>query len=120
MGPNGAGKSTIIKSMVGIQPVTDGEIDICGYSISDDPVKAKSNIGYVPDHYALYEKLSGREYINYIADIYEVSLEDRNARIEKYIKLFELESSIDAKIATYSHGMKQKITIMAALVHNFG
>ena len=94
MGPNGAGKSTIIKSMVGIQPVTDGEIDICGYSISDDPVKAKSNIGYVPDHYALYEKLSGREYINYIADIYEVSLEDRNARIEKYIKLFELESSI--------------------------
>ncbi len=118
LGPNGAGKSTIIKSMVGIQPVTDGEIDICGYSISDDPVKAKSNIGYVPDHYALYEKLSGREYINYIADIYEVSLEDRNARIEKYIKLFELESSIDAKIATYSHGMKQKITIMAALVHN--
>ena len=118
LGPNGAGKSTIIKSMVGIQPVTDGKIEICGYSIADDPVKAKSNIGYVPDHYALYEKLTGREYINYIADIYEVSLEDRNARLEKYIKLFELESSIDAKIGTYSHGMKQKITIMAALVHN--
>ena len=68
--------------------------------------------------YALYEKLTGREYLNYIADIYEVSKEDRDERLNKYIKLFQLESSIDNKIKTYSHGMKQKITIMAALVHN--
>ena len=118
LGPNGAGKSTIIKSIVGIQTITSGNIDICGFDVATKPVEAKYNIGYVPDHYALYEKLTGREYINYIADIYEVSLEDRCERIEKYIKLFELENSIDNKIKTYSHGMKQKITIMAALVHD--
>ena len=117
LGPNGAGKSTIIKSIVGIQTITSGNIDICGFDVASKPVEAKYNIGYVPDHYALYEKLTGREYINYIADIYDVSLEDRCGRIEKYIKLFELENSIDNKIKTYSHGMKQKITIMAALVH---
>lgn len=118
LGPNGAGKSTIIKSIVGIQTITSGHINVCGYDEQSDPVAAKYNIGYVPDHYALYEKLTGREYINYIADIYNVSEEDRNERIEKYIKLFELQNSIDSKIKTYSHGMKQKITIMAALVHN--
>lgn len=79
---------------------------------------SKAQIGFVPDHYALYEKLSGREYLNYIADIYEVSKEDRDARLKEYIHLFELEESIDNKIKTYSHGMKQKITIIAALVHN--
>lgn len=118
LGPNGAGKSTIIKSIVGIQPITEGNIEVCGYDVFKQPVEAKFNIGYVPDHYALYEKLTGREYINYIADIYDVSIEDRNQRIEKYIKIFQLESSIDSKIRTYSHGMKQKITIMSALVHN--
>lgn len=118
LGPNGAGKSTIIKSIVGIQPITEGSINICGFDVATSPVEAKYNIGYVPDHYALYEKLTGREYINYIADIYEVSQKERDERIEKYVKLFELESSIDSKIKTYSHGMKQKITIMSALVHN--
>lgn len=118
LGPNGAGKSTIIKSTVGIQPITEGAIEICGYDVATSPVDAKSNIGYVPDHYALYEKLTGREYINYIADIYNVSEKDRNSRIEKYIQIFELQGSIDSKIKTYSHGMKQKITIMSALVHN--
>ena len=118
LGPNGAGKSTIIKSTVGIQTITSGHINICGYDVATEPVLSKYNIGYVPDHYALYEKLTGREYINYIADIYEVSKADREERIEKYIKLFELQGSIDNKIKTYSHGMKQKITIMAALVHN--
>lgn len=118
LGPNGAGKSTIIKSTVGIQPLSEGRIEICGYDIAKQPVYAKAQIGYVPDHYALYEKLTGREYINYIADIYGVSEKDRNERIEKHIKLFELDGKIDNKIETYSHGMKQKITIMAALVHN--
>ena len=118
LGPNGAGKSTIIKSIVGIQPITEGEIYVCGYNVKAQPVMAKSQIGFVPDHYALYEKLTGREYLNYIADIYEVNKEDRNKRLNEYIHLFELEESIDNKIKTYSHGMKQKITIIAALVHN--
>lgn len=118
LGPNGAGKSTIIKSTVGIQPISEGSINICGYDVAMQSVEAKSLIGYVPDHYALYEKLTGREYINYIADIYGVSKEDREKRLEKYIHLFQLEKSIDNMIKTYSHGMKQKITIMSALIHN--
>lgn len=118
LGPNGAGKSTIIKSIVGIQPITEGSIEVCGFDCEKQPVQAKSLIGYVPDHYALYEKLTGRQYINYVADIYGVSQEDRTARIEKHIVMFELQGSIDNPIKTYSHGMKQKITIMAALVHN--
>ena len=118
LGPNGAGKSTIIKSTVGIQPITSGRIEICGFDCETQPIEAKSLIGFVPDHYALYEKLSGREYLNYIADIYKVSKEDRVERLDKYVKLFELEGAIDNKIKTYSHGMKQKITIMAALIHD--
>lgn len=117
LGPNGAGKSTIIKSTVGIQTIPSGRIEICGYDVAKQPVEAKHCIGFVPDHYALYEKLTGREYINYIADIYDVTEEERNERIEKYIHRFELESSIDNKIKTYSHGMKQKITIISALIH---
>lgn len=118
LGHNGAGKSTIIKSIVGIQPITSGTIKVCGYDVDKQPVLAKKQIGFVPDHYALYEKLTGREYVNYIADLYEVSKEERNERIENYVKLFELENAFDNQIKTYSHGMKQKITIMSALVHN--
>lgn len=118
LGHNGAGKSTIIKSIVGIQPITSGKIEVCGYDADAQSVMAKKQIGYVPDHYALYEKLTGREYINYIADLYEVSEEDRKEAIEKYVKLFELTDSFDNQIKTYSHGMKQKIAIMSALVHS--
>lgn len=118
LGHNGAGKSTIIKSIVGIQPITSGEIQVCGFDVDKQPVMAKKQIGYVPDHYALYEKLTGREYINYIADLYDVSKEERDQRISKYVKLFELEGAFDNQIKTYSHGMKQKIAIMSALVHN--
>ena len=118
LGPNGAGKSTCIKSIVGIQPITEGRISICGYDVKTQPVGAKSLIGFVPDHYALYENLTGREYLNYIADIYEVSKEDRDERINRYVTRFELADSIDNKIKTYSHGMKQKVTIISALVHD--
>lgn len=118
LGHNGAGKSTVIKSIVGIQPITSGQISVCGYDVEKQSVLAKSQIGFVPDHYALYEKLSGREYINYIADLYNVSKSDRDKRIKKYVELFELQSAINNPIKTYSHGMKQKITIMSALVHN--
>lgn len=118
LGPNGAGKSTSIKSAIGIQPVTDGHIYVCGHDVTTEPVKTKQLIGYVPDHYALYEKLTGREYINYIADLYKVSKKDRDERIARYVDLFELNQAFDNRMQTYSHGMKQKIAIMAALVHN--
>jgi len=118
LGPNGAGKSTIIKSIVGIQPITDGRIEVCGYDVDAQSVEAKRQIGFVPDHYALYEKLTGREYINYIADLYNVSVKERNERIDSYVKRFHLETAFDNQMKTYSHGMKQKIAIMAALVHN--
>ena len=118
LGPNGAGKSTIIKSIVGIQPITSGRIEVCGYDMGTQPIEAKSNLGFVPDHYALYEKLTGREYINYIADLYNVPKTERNERIQNMVTRFELTTSFDNQIKTYSHGMKQKIAIMAALVHN--
>ncbi len=118
LGPNGAGKSTCIKTAIGIQPVTDGHIEVCGYDVTTQSVQSKRCIGYVPDHYALYEKLTGREYINYIADLYGVSKEDRDMRIAKYVDLFELNQAFDNRMQTYSHGMKQKMTIIAALVHN--
>ena len=118
LGPNGAGKSTCIKSAIGIQPVTEGHIFVCGYDTTTESVKSKREIGYVPDHYALYEKLTGREYINYIADLYGVNKEDRDERIAKYVNLFELNQAFDNRMQTYSHGMKQKMTIIAALVHN--
>ena len=118
LGPNGAGKSTIIKSIVGIQTITGGSISVCGYDVKTQPVEAKSQIGFVPDHYALYEKLTAREYVNYIADLYDVPVDVRNERLNEYIKLFEFEVAIDNPIKTYSHGMKQKVTIMAALIHD--
>lgn len=118
LGPNGAGKSTIIKSIVGIQTITSGEIEVSGYDVDKQSVGAKMQIGFVPDHYALYENLTGREYVNYIADLYKVSEKDRDERIAEYVARFRLEGSIDNPMKTYSHGMKQKITIMSALVHN--
>ena len=118
LGPNGAGKSTIIKSMVGIQTITSGNIEICGFDVEKQSVAAKMNTAFVPDHYALYENLTGREYINYIADLFNVSAEDRDAFIDKYVDLFQLTGAFDNQMKTYSHGMKQKVTIMSALVHN--
>ena len=118
LGPNGAGKSTIIKSMVGIQTITSGNIEICGYDVEKQSVQAKLNLGFVPDHYALYENLTGREYINYIADLYNVGQDERNETIERMVNRFQLHGAFDNQMKTYSHGMKQKIAIMAALVHN--
>lgn len=118
LGPNGAGKSTIIKSIVGIQTITSGEIEVSGYDVDKQAVGAKMQIGFVPDHYALYENLTGREYVNYIADLYNVPKAERDARINDYVSRFRLEGAIDNPMKTYSHGMKQKITIMSALVHN--
>lgn len=118
LGTNGAGKSTTIKSIVGILPITDGDIKICGHSLKTNPLKAKEFVGYVPDNHAIYERLTGREYINHIADLYSVSEEDRTPVFTRFVKMFNLEKAIDQQIKSYSHGMKQKTAVIAALIHN--
>lgn len=118
LGHNGAGKSTTIKSLVGIQTITDGQMIVDGYDVAKQPVETKLRIGYVSDNHAVYENLTGREYINYIADLYMVNKEDRDERITKYTKMFKLEDAIDREIKSYSHGMKQKIVVIASLIHD--
>ncbi len=118
LGKNGAGKSTIIKSIVGMHTFNEGEIKVCGFDVKNQSVLAKECIGFVPDHYALYENLTGRQYINYIADLYDVKKKDRNERLDQFLPKLELVEQFDRQIKTYSHGMKQKITILGALIHN--
>lgn len=118
VGHNGAGKSTTIKCICGMHPFDEGEINICGYDLKKEALEAKKCFGYVPDEFSLYEKMTGTEFINFMADIYKVSKEEREERVEEFQKLFQLGPSINKAIRTYSHGMKQKISIMAALIHN--
>ena len=118
LGHNGAGKSTTIKSIVGIQTITSGQIIVEGYDVAKQSVEAKLNIGYVSDNHAVYERLTGREYINYIADLYMVSQKERDERIAKYTKMFKLEDAIDQEAKSYSHGMKQKLVVIASLIHD--
>jgi len=117
LGKNGAGKSTIIKAIVGLHGYNDGSISVCGYDVMSEPSEAKMQIGYVPDNYALYENLSGRQYISYIADLYKVSKEERESRLPDLLDRLEMKEQFDRPIKTYSHGMKQKIAIIAALIH---
>ncbi len=118
LGHNGSGKSTTIKSLVGIQSITEGRILVCGYDIEKQPLEAKRLIGYVSDNHAVYEHLTGREYINYVADLYDVSAEDRLARMDKYVEMFNLKDAIDREIKGYSHGMKQKVMVISSLIHD--
>ncbi|MCR5564595.1 MAG: ABC transporter ATP-binding protein [Gammaproteobacteria bacterium] len=117
IGHNGAGKSTVIKSLVGIQSITEGNIEICGYDIEKYPLQAKLNIGYVSDNHAVYEKLTGREYINYVADLYQVPKEVREERINHYATMFGLTDALDREAKSYSHGMKQKLVVISSLIH---
>lgn len=117
LGSNGAGKSTTIKSVVGILPFNEGEIEICGINLKKNPIAAKQNVGYVPDNHAVFERLTGREYVNHIANLYNVPVEQMQAISDYYVKLFKLEHAFDNPIKSYSHGMKQKISVIAALVH---
>ena len=117
LGHNGAGKSTTIKCMTGIHPYQQGKIKICGYDIKGNSIKAKSNFGYVTDEFTLFEKMTGNEYVNFLADIYKVSADDRKARVEEFQSVFALGQAIYQPISSYSHGMKQKISIMGALIH---
>ena len=117
LGPNGAGKSTTIKSVVGILPFESGDIEICGVSLKQNPMLAKSYIGYVPDNHAVFERLTGREYVNHMASFFNVPVELMEERSSYYVELFKLEKAFDQPIKSYSHGMKQKISVIAALVH---
>ncbi|MCL2062355.1 MAG: ABC transporter ATP-binding protein [Firmicutes bacterium] len=118
LGPNGAGKTTAIKALTGILMFESGTITVCGIDIKKEPIAAKKLIGYVPDDHIVYDKLKGREYVDFMADIYGVSLSDRKTRADNMLEIFALKDAFDAPIKTYSHGMKQKICIIGALIHN--
>ena len=118
IGHNGAGKTTTIKSCAGILQFEQGEITIDGKSVKADPLGCKQRLAYIPDNPDLYEFLSGIKYLNFVADIFGVSKADREARIEKYADLFDLTGDLAQPISAYSHGMKQKLAIISALLHD--
>lgn len=118
IGHNGAGKTTTLKSVVGILQFDEGEILINGKSIRTAPIDCKRDIAYIPDNPDLYDYMSGIKYLNFIADIFGVSATDRKERIRKYSELFELTADLAQPIAAYSHGMKQKLAIIAAWLHS--
>ncbi len=118
IGHNGAGKTTTLKAAVGILDFDSGEILIDGRSIKDDPIECKRRIAYIPDNPDLYEYMTGIKYLNFIADIYGVGAEERRADIAKYADAFELTADLGQPIAAYSHGMKQKLAIIAAWMHH--
>ncbi|MEG0073641.1 MAG: ABC transporter ATP-binding protein [Clostridia bacterium] len=117
IGPNGAGKTTTIKAVVGILDFEEGEIIIDGKSIKENPFECKKEIAYIPDNPDIYDNLSGIQYLNFIADLFEVEPEKREELINKYAELFEIKESLGDIVSSYSHGMKQKLAIISALIH---
>ncbi len=118
LGPNGAGKSTTIKMMTGILPVETGRINVNGFDVTKDPMKAKTTIGYVPDRSDIFLRLKGIEYLNFVADIYGVPTDVRRERIDYYTKQFSIYGALNDHILTYSHGMRQKIVVCGVLLHD--
>lgn len=118
LGPNGAGKTTTIKMITGILGIDEGDILIDGKSIIRNPIEAKKSFGFVPDNPDMFLKLKGIEYLNFIADVYEISTEERIARIDELSKKFEMQTVLNNKMQSYSHGMRQKMIIMGVLLHN--
>ena len=118
LGPNGVGKTTTIKMITGILEIDEGDILIENISIQKNPVEAKKQFGYVPDSPDIFIRLKGIEYLNFIADIYEIPQDIREQRIEKYSKKFGIYDALNNKIQSYSHGMRQKIVIIGMLLHN--
>ncbi len=118
IGHNGAGKTTTLKSIAGILQFEEGEIRIDGDSIQENPLVCKKKIAYIPDNPDLYEFMTGVKYLHFIADIFGVDEQTRRERIRKYADLFEITSDLAQPIAAYSHGMKQKLAIIAAWIHN--
>ena len=117
IGHNGAGKTTTIKAVVGILNFEEGNITIDGIDIKQNPVACKKKIAYIPDNPDIYENLTGMQYLNFVADIFEIGQEERKQKIEKLSKSFEIEESLTDVISSYSHGMKQKLVIISALIH---
>ena len=117
IGHNGAGKTTTLKSIAGLLRFDEGEITIDGTSVKNDPLACKKKLAYIPDNPDLYEFMTGIKYLNFISDIFGVSADDRQAHIRKYADLFELTNDLAQPIASYSHGMKQKLAIISAWVH---
>ena len=118
LGPNGAGKTTTIKMITGIISQTMGKITINGLNIVKEPVQAKEQFGYVPDNPDMFLRLTGLEYLNFMADVYGVSAEERQEKIEELAYKFEMEEALGDKIQSYSHGMRQKVVIMGVLIHS--
>ncbi|MBO6154781.1 MAG: ABC transporter ATP-binding protein [Lachnospiraceae bacterium] len=117
IGHNGAGKSTTIRAAVGVLDFTEGDIYINGHSVKDEPMDCKRVTAYIPDNPDLYENLTGIQYLNFIADVFGISANDREERVKKYADAFEITDSLGDAINSYSHGMKQKLAIISALIH---
>ena len=118
IGPNGAGKTTTIKLMTGILTPDEGTVTMAGHDMASDRLAAQRLIGFVPDGNDLYDRLTGMEYLNFLADIYQVSPQQRKNHIEKYLDIFDLEGAINNQVRSYSKGMKQKLVVIGALIHN--
>ena len=118
LGPNGAGKTTTIKVAIGLLQPSAGEVRVAGWDIQKEPLRAKAASGYVPDEPTLYPKLSGRELLRFVGDLYGVDSAQVDRRIEELLRLFDLASAADDTIDSYSHGMRQKMSLAAALVHD--
>ena len=117
IGHNGAGKTTTLKAVVGILPFDEGSIEVDGFDISEAPMEVKKRIAYIPDEPKLYETQTGAQYLNFIADIFGVSAAARQEKIEKYAGLLEIRKALNDPINSYSHGMKQKLQIISAFIH---
>lgn len=117
IGPNGAGKTTTIKAVTGILDFEEGDIQIDNISIKDEPVKCKKIIAYVPDNPDIYEYLTGIQYLNFISDIFQINKSERESLIKKYADIFDITKNLGDLISSYSHGMKQKLVIVSALIH---
>lgn len=118
IGHNGAGKTTTIKSCCGIIGFDEGEILIDGLSIKDSPLECKKKMAYIPDNPELYDFLSGIKYLSFVADVYGIGKKDREERIKKYADMFEITDALAENIGSYSHGMKQKLAVISALIHS--
>lgn len=118
LGPNGAGKTTTIKMIVGLLLPSSGTVKVSGYDVVEQPLQAKAANGYVPDTPNLYAKLSGREFLQFVGDLYEIERAQVNRRIDELLRLFNLEDAADDTIDSYSHGMQQKTALAAALMHD--
>ena len=118
IGPNGAGKTTTIRMMTGILTPSEGSLIMAGHRMDQDRIAAQREIGYVPDGNDLYDRLTGMEYLNFMGDVYQVDAARRKQHIEKYLSIFELEDAINQQVRSYSRGMKQKLLVIGALIHN--